>query len=183
MVHVRVGLWRRLAAFALDLIFSVIFTLLFMFMFGALRLVNIRSVHWNINLETILDGIQVGMGIGYYVVAFFYLLTEAFTGMTLGKRLLNLEVGMVGGHEGTTAFYMKRFAIRNFSVIIGLLATIAKYFNIFALGLPLEMFYWLSVSIFIVGCFLTFGKRKQALHDLLAGSAVYERGTLTEHGH
>ena len=103
--------------------------------------------------------------------SFFYNLLEGFTGYTLGKLIVGLKVGNQDGTPAETTKLMTRFAIKNISGILSLIALI----------ISIHMFETLS-SIFgfviFIGCFLVFGEKKLALHDMIAKTAVFNKKDL-----
>jgi uncharacterized RDD family membrane protein YckC len=102
---------------------------------------------------------------------FLYSLIEAFTGASPGKMMLGLKVGTDDGRRGSPALYVKRWAIKYSGTLLGLLGAIP---GLHALGLLAPA----AGLVVFVGCFLTLGDRRQALHDLGAASAVFRKADL-----
>ena len=103
--------------------------------------------------------------------AFLYSLIEAFTGASPGKMLLGLQVGTAGGQRGSTSLYLKRWAVKYSGTWLGLLGVVPGL-QVLGLLAPAA-----GLAIF-VGCFLVLGDRRQALHDIGAGTAVFRKAEL-----
>lgn len=105
-------------------------------------------------------------------VVLLYSLIEAFTGASPGKMALGLKVGTADGKRGSTALYVKRWAIKYSGTLLGLIGGLPGLHVLGLLG-PVA-----GLVIFI-GCFLVLGDARQALHDLGAASAVFRKADLT----
>jgi uncharacterized RDD family membrane protein YckC len=130
------------------------------------------------------DGAAAGAALGAAVGAllgavaafggfvFLYSLIEAFTGASPGKMCLGLRVGTADGRRGSTALYVRRWAIKYSGTVMGLLGSTIPGLQILGLAAPA------AGLIVFVGCFLALGDRRQALHDLGAATAVYRKADL-----
>jgi uncharacterized RDD family membrane protein YckC len=97
-----------------------------------------------------------------------YFVYEAFTGKTPGKINTKLVVADVQGNIASTGRYFFRFSLKFSGMFLSMI------FQLFDLD------QWLFIPsalhfIFFFGCFLAFGKKRQALHDRIAGTAVFRR--------
>jgi len=95
-------------------------------------------------------------------------LVEGLTGASPGKWVLGLRVGRQDGTSGDVALYLKRFAVKYIRPVMIALSA--------ATGMSLLA--WLSGpagTVMSVGTLLLLASHKQALHDKLAGTAVYRR--------
>ena len=102
---------------------------------------------------------------------FLYSLIEAFTGASPGKMFLGLKVGTDDGRRGSSALYLKRWALKYSGTLLGLLGAIP---GLHVLGLLAPA----AGLVIFIGCFLTLGDRRQALHDLGAATAVFQKADL-----
>ena len=102
---------------------------------------------------------------------FLYSLIEAFTGASPGKMFLGLKVGTDDGRRGSSALYLKRWALKYSGTLLGLLGAIP---GLHVLGLLAPA----AGLVIFIGCFLTLGDRRQALHDLGAATAVFRKADL-----
>ena len=99
---------------------------------------------------------------------FLYSLIEAFAGASPGKVALGLKVGFEDGRQASIAVYLRRWAIKFSGTLLGLVGTVPGL-HLAGLLAPAAGF------IVFVGCFLALGDRRQALHDLAAGTAVFRK--------
>ena len=115
-------------------------------------------------------GAFVGAMMGIGLVGTFYGLIEAFTGASPGKMVLGIKIGLAEGTAAPVSTLLIRYAVKNSGTILQLLGSIGLAFLIPVAGLA-------SLVIF-VGCFFVLGQNKQALHDLVAKTAVYPKEKL-----
>lgn len=108
------------------------------------------------------------------IIAVIYFLTEAFLGATPGKMILKLKIGTAEGKNGSVGLYFTRYAIKNISSIIGLIALLLG-----SMGEYVNMAGTIAGLVIFVGCFLALSASKQALHDKLTKTAVYKKDALT----
>jgi uncharacterized RDD family membrane protein YckC len=102
---------------------------------------------------------------------FLYSLIEAFTGASPGKMALGLKVGMEDGRCASVAVYARRWAVKFSGTLLGLLGALPG-FHVVALLAPA------AGLIVFVGCFLVLGDKRQSLHDVAAGTAVFRKAEL-----
>ncbi|HNV01898.1 MAG TPA: RDD family protein [Vicinamibacterales bacterium] len=99
-------------------------------------------------------------------VTFLYSLIEAFTGASPGKMALRLKIGLEDGRRAPLPVCVRRWAVKYSGALFGLLGAVP-------LLSPLAMFATAAGLLVFLGCFLALGDRRQALHDLAAGTAVF----------
>jgi uncharacterized RDD family membrane protein YckC len=116
-------------------------------------------------------GAVLGVVAAFGGFVFLYSLIEAVTGASPGKMILGLKVGTDDGRLGSSALYVKRWAIKFSGTVLGLLGAIP---GLHVLGLLAPA----AGLIVFIGCFLVLGDKRQALHDLAAGTAVFRRTDL-----
>jgi len=85
---------------------------------------------------------------------FFYVL-EGFTGQTPGKMILGITVANMNGEKAT----IDKLLLRAFIKITGSFVGIIGF-------------------IIFIGCFFVLGKKKQALHDIICKTAVYNKSDI-----
>jgi uncharacterized RDD family membrane protein YckC len=110
----------------------------------------------------LLPAVVVGGAVG----SLAYSLIEGLTGASPGKRITKLVIRRADGTPGSLQVYLSRWAVKYVYSIINF-ATMAP-----ALAMVDFVGMLLGVVIFF-GCFLVLGERRQALHDLIAQTAVY----------
>lgn len=99
-------------------------------------------------------------------VTFFYSLIEAFTGASPGKMALRLKIGLANGRRAPLRVCVRRWAVKYSGALFGLLGAV-PFLS------PLAVFATAAGLVIFLGCFLALGDRRQALHDLVAGTAVF----------
>ena len=114
--------------------------------------------------------VSTGARIGAIIAALFglaYTSTEIFLAGTPGKLILGMKIGSeTGVVPAPQDQLIRRWVIKSSASLLNLLYAITF----------LGLFWWLAslagVVIFI-GCFFALGANRQALHDVLAHTAVY----------
>ena len=109
------------------------------------------------------------------LLALGYASLEIFMAQSVGKMLLKLKIADQSGAPAPMNQLITRYAIKYSASLIGLIVAIT---GIAVLG-------WLQTAVglvIFVGCFLAFGQARQALHDMLAKTAVFGAATATAAG-
>ena len=107
------------------------------------------------------------------MMGILYPMVEGLTGASPGKWLLGLRVANADGQPGGLPLYMKRFSIK---FIRPLLIAMGALSGVSALG-------WMSGPAGLVislGTLMLLAPHRQALHDKLALTAVFEKSTLSQ---
>ena len=167
----RIGFGPRLGAALLDILFTILLcTPILMFGAGAglAASLGLDSMMGSEQTEAFaLMGVTAGM-VGSILICgllgTLYTLIEAFTGASPGKRVMGLQVAKADGTSGEVSLYLLRWALKNSGSILNfILPVIAS----------------LASLVFFFGCFATLGEKRQALHDIIAKSAVYKKADIT----
>jgi uncharacterized RDD family membrane protein YckC len=116
-------------------------------------------------------GFVGGMMAGTLLVMVLYGLIEAFTGASPGKMILKLKIGTDDGRTAPTSTYVTRWAVKYSSSILSTLGLLTGLGFLGTIGS-------LAGLVILVGCFMVLGASKQAIHDLAAKTAVYNRADL-----
>ncbi len=167
----RIGFGPRLGAALLDIVFIVL-------MLGPISLLGIGAgLATALGLEAAVGNEEaealalIGMGAGAIamaiiagVVALAYTLIEAFTGASPGKRVMGLQVVREDGSPGDVQLYLLRWALKNSGSL---------------LQFVLPLISSLVSLVFFFGCFAALGEKRQALHDIIAKTAVYKKADIT----
>ncbi len=111
-----------------------------------------------------------GLALGAPIIGFLYFLVEGLTGVTLGKLALGLRVGSAEMAPAPVSKLLLRFCCKHPHFVLGTL-------GVFTFG-ALGSFGGLLGVVAFLGCFAALGVKKQALHDLIAGTAVYPKAAL-----
>ncbi len=176
MIEGRIGFGSRLIAGLIDGFLSTVGGLMIGFIAGGALGGALGSLFGIASGEP--EGVLVGGGVGALAGALFgaligiglfslfYGLIEALTGASPAKRMLSLKIRNADGSEAPIGRLVLRYALKNCAFFISLAGGI----------LGVDAFSWLSglagLAIFI-GCFFVLGYERQALHDMIAETAVY----------
>lgn len=117
-------------------------------------------------------GAVAGAAVGIAIFTSLYGLIEAFTGASPGKMLIKIKIGNADGTQAPVGKLLLRYALKNSGTLIN---TLAALIGVTALG-RLGGLCGLAV---VIGCFFALGEAKQALHDMIAGTAVYPKNALS----
>jgi len=111
-----------------------------------------------------------GLIVGGPIIGALYFLVEGVTGYTVGKLALGLRIGTAEGTLAPLPKLLLRFVCKHPHFVFGTLGALT-FGALSTVGTVLGV-----VAFF--GCFMALGEKKQALHDLLAGTAVYPKALL-----
>lgn len=176
----RIGFGRRLGASLIDYVIVLMISIWLIFLIpNFLELL----VDWSKIPENQLDTLRRSFGSktehfvliapALVIASFFYNLSEAFFGFTLGKAMLSIRIANSNGTKGSIEKFMLRFVLKNSNTILQLIA-IASFIS------WLDSLSNLFGLIIFVGCLFVLGEKKLAFHDMLAKTAVYKKEFLTK---
>ena len=155
----RQGFGIRLGAFLIDVVALILISIVLGVIFG-------------LGFGVRFGAAAAHAGMGYALVSTLitlgYWSTEIFMAASPGKKLLGLRIASETGSVAPQNQLVMRWLIKNAGNLIGLLTVIP------GLGV---IFGWLSLAaglVIFIGCFLTLGANRQALHDMLAHTAVFK---------
>jgi len=106
-------------------------------------------------------------------VDLLYSLVELIVGASVGKLLLGFRIGTAGGRRADAGTLIVRFLAKYSGSLLAIVAVLARAPEL----LPISA---LLYALFVAGCFATLGPERRALHDYVAGSAVYRADELDE---
>lgn len=167
----RIGFGPRLGATLLDIVFTLLLCAPVLVLGAGAGIAAALGLDAMMGAEEseafALMGVTAGM-IGSILVcglfATLYTLIEAFTGASPGKRAMGLQVAHADGSQGNTQLYLLRWALKNSGSLLNfLLPAISSLVSL----------------VFFFGCFAALGEKRQALHDIIAKSAVYKKADIT----
>jgi len=122
-------------------------------------------------------GLMSGAVAGTTLIGLLWFGVEALWAATPGKLALGLRVGTDDGHEAPLPVTVQRWALKNAPTLVGLVAVVVGAVAP-APGRWLGLLSDLTGLVVLAGCFLALGQGRQALHDRLAGTAVYRAAHL-----
>jgi uncharacterized RDD family membrane protein YckC len=160
----RQGFGIRLGAFLIDIVALIILSVI----------ISVITGHgFGVSYGYRSGAGSVGYSLLMSLVILAYWSTEIFKAASPGKMLLGLSIGSETGTAASQNQLVTRWACKNAGSLIGLAATlIGAVIPIF--GFIIGLVAVLSGLAIFVGCFLTLGAQRQALHDMLAHTAVYQ---------
>lgn len=181
----RAGFGPRLVALVIDLFLLGSISVVFGLMAGSLSSVIAHSFFHMDAASTdprtaILASGLMGVGIFLLVTAMMatflslpYNLMEAFFGWTPGKLAMGLRVKNEDGSSPSLGQVFSRWLIKHNAILISLLTFV---------GLAPAAFVAPVLQVLVFGgCFMALGASRQALHDQMTHTAVYEVAELRAH--
>lgn len=181
----RAGFGPRLVALLIDVLLLAAISCVFGLMAGSLSSVIAHKLfHLDAaatsGIGTVAASGLLGVGIFLLVTALVatllslpYNLMEAFFGWTPGKLVMGLRVKNEDGSHPSLGQVFSRWLIKHNGILIGLLTFIGLA--------PAAFVAPLLQALVFGGCFLALGAGRQALHDQMAHTAVYEVAELQAH--
>lgn len=174
----RIGFGKRLGAFLLDILLCGILAF-----FGGATLGGMLGVASGLpatsgttpmtstQMSNMMTGAMAGALVGFLLIALLYNLLEGFTGWTLGKLILGIQVGNQDGTKANLGQLLYRYALKNCNAILSILAVLTGIHLLKTIGT-------LGGLAIFVGCFFVLTSAHQAFHDMIAKTAVYPRSKL-----
>lgn len=112
-------------------------------------------------------GALAGGMIGSGLVSIGWIIWEGLTGQALGKKLLKIRIKAEDGANAGTDKLMTRAAVKYSPFILALIGGITGI----SIISNLSSLAWLVI---IVGCLMVLGQKRQAIHDMVAKTAVFK---------
>ncbi|MFO7655905.1 MAG: RDD family protein [Bacteroidales bacterium] len=170
----RIGFGPRLGAYLLDFVLIAIVNVILVSVFGIGALkdtaMGLESTDYSAAATGMMGKLMAGLVVTYTVTAIWFLL-EAFTGFTVGKLILGIQIGSDNGTKADVGKLIVRYLLKNIASLMGLLAILTGVSIFSTLGGILGL-------VIFIGCFIVLGEKKQAIHDMLAKTAVYKISAL-----
>ncbi|RMF35338.1 MAG: RDD family protein [Chlorobiota bacterium] len=108
------------------------------------------------------------------LIALLYSLMEIAYGATLGKMALGITIANADATSASTGTLATRWFIKSgLSSLLNLLATVTAASILSTLSTIIGL-------VIFVGCFFVLGASRQALHDMIAKTAVYRRSDIRQ---
>jgi uncharacterized RDD family membrane protein YckC len=105
-----------------------------------------------------------------FISPILYWSIEAFTGASIGKRILKLRIGREDGAVAEPSIIAMRTVIKISDRILKLIAVLPVA-DIVARGITSASS--LVEVVILIGCLIVLSAKKQALHDMIARTAVF----------
>ena len=174
------GPFRRIFAYLLDLLVSIVGFLVCAFLLQVIVAFAIIPLAQMLGIASWIEGLiglMVGMGlVMYFIVYWFYgaLMETYFNGQTLGKRWTHMRVLSIDGHsiDGVQATLRNFFRLLDVSPMVPLAA-------LFRLDEPVS----LAIPTCLFGLIMmSFSRNFQRVGDLVAGTVVVNESRVREPG-
>lgn len=168
----RVGFGRRLGAWLLDLLFiSIAMGIAIMTsdidfsIFAGMDFSNMAR------FEADIENITMKMAVFTVIISMIYNSTEIFLAASPGKLLLGIKIAEAQMHTADYQKLVVRFLVKNINTIFSMLFVVSSIQIFSTLGS-------FAGFVIFVGCFFVLGDKRQAFHDMAAGTAVYYKNDL-----
>lgn len=173
----RIGFGPRLGAYLIDMLFNGIIGSIIGMALGA-TLVGIffgsHAATGSAEGDAMVGGIgamlggMIGTIAGIYLMSLILFIMEGITGQTPGKMLLKLKnKNQDGSPAGAGSLWIRAF-LKYIGAIMALLAGVTGVVMLSTIG-------GIAGFIIFIGCFFVLGQKRQAIHDLIAKTAVYKK--------
>ncbi len=166
----RVGFGKRLGAYILDFLFFMVLLFIFMFAFDIVDQFQYLTLQDIVN-QDVMEDFQRSVAPLLIVLAIIYYSLEIVFARTPGKMILGIKIAKDDRTEARTRDLLLRFVVKHVNYILDGLALllVLSFINVASSFLNL---------IVIIGCFFVLGQRRQAIHDMIAGTAVYHQSDI-----
>jgi uncharacterized RDD family membrane protein YckC len=118
--------------------------------------------------EMILQAVSEGGSIWASLIGVLYALIEGITGASPGKMILGIQIRSADGSVAGPGLLIPRFLIKGIATVLGFVALLTGIASITYVGL-------IGGLVVVIGCFFALAESKQALHDRIIGTAVYQK--------
>lgn len=173
----RIGFGKRFLAYFIDkFIFGLItvFILLSNNSFKAFVSKNTdMSNYFDPNLSKEYMEIMLGVTPIITFVTFLYYSTEIFFAQSLGKIITGIKIGNEDRTNANLTQLLIRYFIKNIDTILGLIVFITSLKFLTTIQ---------SIASYVIffGCFMVLNRKRQALHDIAAKTAVFSKHAIKE---
>ncbi len=173
----RVGFGKRLSAYLID---KVIYSLLTMFVFlsnnSFMALVSKNQGNldvFNSDLLKSYSDVILEMTPLLTLIGFLYYSLEIFFAQSIGKMIIGIKIGNENRTKADLTQLLIRYFVKNADTVIGLIIVITSLKFLTSLQL------FVTIIIFL-GCFMVLARKRQALHDIPAKTAVFMKNAFKE---
>ena len=184
----RVGFGKRLSAYLID---KVIYSLLTMFVFlsnnSFMALVSKNQGNLDVFNSDLLKSysdvisdllksysdVILEMTPLLTLIGFLYYSLEIFFAQSIGKMIIGIKIGNENRTKADLTQLLIRYFVKNADTVIGLIIVITSLKFLTSLQL------FVTIIIFL-GCFMVLARKRQALHDIPAKTAVFMKNAFKE---
>ena len=120
-------------------------------------------------------GAFAGALVGIYFAGVIIAVWEACTGAAIGKMALGIKIKSADGSPASFGKRLLRSLLKYNAQVLGVVTVLTGVEAINSVGN-------IGLLVMAIGCLLVLGGEKQALHDKLAGTAVYPKDAKVDDG-
>lgn len=174
----RIGFGPRLGAYLIDILFSGIVggiigsvlgaTLIGIFFASEANMLDTESSALAAGGLAAMMGGMLGTVAGMYLMMMLLFILEGITGQTPGKMLLKIKNANQDGTAAVGGTLWVRALLKYSGTILALLAGVTGVAILGTIGS-------IAGLIIFIGCFFVLGDKRQAIHDLVAKTAVFKK--------
>ncbi len=177
----RIGFGKRAAAYLIDILAAGILSVILMTVIRSMNLSlpmidkeelqSLRDLYSFLGISGGLVNEAITMlsilSVTSVTATIAYTLIEGLTGASPGKRVMRIYIANADGSKASSSVWIQRWAVKNSNAIAGFIALVPtlKFFDVVSTLMGIVIF---------IGCFLVLQISRQALHDRIAGTAVYD---------
>ena len=168
----RVGFGRRLGAYFIDFLFTIMIYIIAMFVTGAIEeIMKIEDIFNNIKAYMVIVQDATLLGV---LFSLLYYSTEIFFSASPGKMILGIKIAQENRHTAEMGSLILRYLLKHSSAIISALSLIILLPILSSLSSIVQL-------VIVVGFFFTLSVKRQAIHDLLSKTAVYYKENIKQY--
>jgi uncharacterized RDD family membrane protein YckC len=166
----RIGFGRRLGAAILDMIFTTIIMLIVFIATGIMeefmRLSDSLTFTSQEDMQLFSEYLTNTVAPISLIISLIYYITEVLFAASPGKMVLGIKIASAGRKEALMEKLFIRYAVKHSNNILSAL-------SLLALSGLFDVLSTIAFLVILVGFFFTLSYKRQAFHDMAAGTAVY----------
>lgn len=180
----RVGFGKRFGGYFIDAVILILLSIIFSavgssFIDPYVETLVQEQLANNPNADQMPEFVETitrySMTIGFVgnIVGMLMSLMELLTGASPGKMILRMQIAHPDGKRGNIGLWAPRWLLKQFA---GILSLVSMFLGMKILGTVGSI---LGV-VFFFGCFFALSQKKQALHDIIAKTAIFNNEDITD---
>ena len=159
----RIGFWKRVVAYLIDLLVSLLMGLVLITAFG--KGMNAKDDQFSI------VGFMFSFGMYVHACYIPIVCMDALMGQTPGKMILGIKIANADGTRATLGILTGRAVLKYLQSICSIIFAFSGIWLFATLKN-------ITAPIVLIGYCLSLGKAKQALHDMVLKTAVFKKSDI-----
>ncbi len=181
-VYYRVGFGTRLGAAVIDWVIVSIISIVILYMTNFFELAielgnqiseNIRDADMIAELTEKFTLENIQFFVLLYLIKLVYYFLEVLNGASLGKMILGIQIANANRTFADFKVLLNRYLIKHSDTILNVLATLT-FISI------LDLLSFIAAIVIFIGFLFVLADQRQALHDMIAKTAVYYKDQILE---